>query len=93
MEAMESSIATTLDKQRNELMVLNLNLNLLTACFAVGGLGTGLFGMNLENGMSTDSGAFIAFAILFAIVLPMTIFIAFNLYVKFKIGKISTKVT
>ena len=80
----ERSRGFLINKQRNEIIRMNLKLSVLTCCFSCGALCTGIFGMNLLSTLETHPYAFWIGAAGFGAMVPMTVWRHFKIHLKHK---------
>jgi magnesium transporter len=58
VQSTEELVSMQLDRNRNRLLAYNTLLSLVTACLAAAGLVGSFFGMNINNGIEQEEGAF-----------------------------------
>ena len=81
----ERSIGFLINKQRNEIIRMNLKLSVLTCSFSCGALCAGIFGMNLLSTFEAHPYAFWMGATSFGILVPLTVWRHFKAHLQIKI--------
>merc|ERR1712228_181017 len=75
----ERGVGFLINKQRNDIIRMNLKLSVLTCGFGCGALGAGIFGMNLASALETHPFAFYGGAIGFGCFIPFMIWRHFKI--------------
>merc|ERR1712024_235727 len=84
MQMNERSVGFLINKQRNDIIRMNLKLSVLTCGFAGGALCSGIFGMNLLSQIEAHPYAFWISAATFGYLIPLTIWRHFKVVLKSK---------
>ena len=76
----ENNLKYNINKQRNDILKMNLKLSCLTCSISFGALFCGAYGMNLINYMESNNYAFYCIAPIFCIGFPMIMYSRFKKY-------------